>query len=198
MGVLIALLELGFAAWVLSQGAAGPLHLVLLGACAMGLAVLARRYHLRLKTWTLSRLDMTNRLIESMVGHRTRLVQERPEKRDAAEDRDLQAYLAASGPLDRAAVAAIAGLPSAWLLAGLAGLAPAFTLGAAPSATALAISLGGVLLAQRAFSGIVRAWQACRAPRWPGARSPPSRATTASRSPRRRSRVRVRRGRAPR
>ena len=155
MGVLVALLELAIAAWVLSVGAAGPLHLVLLGGFALGMAVLSRRYHVRLKAWTLSRLDMTNRLIESMVGHRTRLAQERPEKRDAAEDRDLQAYLAVSGPLDRAAVVAMSGLPSAWLLAGLAGLAPAFARADAPSATALAISLGGVLLAQRAFGSIV-------------------------------------------
>jgi ATP-binding cassette subfamily B protein len=45
--------------------------------------------------------------------------------------------------------------PSAWLLAGLAALTPAFTSGHTPGAGALAISLGGVLLAQRAFSGII-------------------------------------------
>jgi ATP-binding cassette subfamily B protein len=44
-------------------------------------------------------------------------------------------------------------VPAGWLLAGLAGLAPAFIDGAG-SSLGLAIGFGGVLLAARAFSGI--------------------------------------------
>lgn len=155
LGVLVALLELAFAGFALGAGAAGAPHLILLAVFVAALGVAAARYHRRLRDWTLTRLAMTNRLIEAMVGHRTRLAQERPERRDAGEDRELKAYLDVSRALDRTAIGLMAGLPSAWLVLALAALAPAFASARPPSATALAISLGGVLLAQRGFFGVV-------------------------------------------
>lgn len=150
----VALLELGFAAWILAQGAAPGPHLLLLALWGALTLLLAARHARRLGAWTSLRLDMTHDLVERMLGHRTRLAQERPARRDAGEDASLQAYLAASREMDAAALPAYAGAPAAWPALALAALGPAFLEGGPGLTGALAISLGGLLFAQRAFSGL--------------------------------------------
>ncbi len=153
MTVVVSVMELGFAAWILSNGAAGSAHMALLLGWTVLTVWLGWRFHRRLHAWSGQRLDMTHDLIEAMVGHRTRLAQERPDLRDARNDGTMAAYLGASRAMDGSAVLIGAGLPSGWIVAGLIGMLPAFTVGA-PTSTALAISLGGMLVAQRAFAGI--------------------------------------------
>lgn len=152
--VLVALIELAFAAWVLTLGAAPLPQLAALAAWCVLTGWLSWRYVGRLRRWTMARLDLTHELVERMVGHRTRLAQERPRRRDEHEDQALQAYLQVSREMDAAAVPAFAGAPSLWLLLALAALAPAFTAGSTVAAGTLAISLGGMLLAQRAFGSL--------------------------------------------
>jgi ATP-binding cassette, subfamily B, bacterial len=152
--VLVALMELMFAAWVLSQGAAAGPHLILLMIWTLLAGWLCWRYYGRLYGWTRGRLDMTHDLIEAMVGHRTRLAQERPGRRDAHDDTSLQNYLASSKSLDGAGILVSSILSSGWILIGLIGLLPTFTRDAAVSPTSIAITLGGMLLAQRGFGGI--------------------------------------------
>ncbi len=145
LAVLVAAVELGCAGWVLALGAGGGLLLGWLGFALW----LGRRNYQRLRQWSEARLDMTHTLVERMVGHRTRLAQERPEQRNGREDRELENYLNLAGALDRSFVP-IAGLvPGGWMLLGLAGLAPAFVAGGAP--LDLAVALGGLLLAKRAL-----------------------------------------------
>ncbi|RFO96621.1 ABC transporter ATP-binding protein [Rhodoferax lacus] len=153
MGVLVALLELGIAAAVLASGAGGHWHVLLLALWLLLSLALSWRYFQRLRRWTLMRLDMTHGLVERMVGHRTRLAQERPWRRDAQDDLALRDYLDASAAMDRAIIPAAAVMPRGWMLVGLLGLAPAFVAGNA-SAAALAVALGGMLLANRALMGI--------------------------------------------
>jgi ATP-binding cassette subfamily B protein len=153
LSILVAMIELCFAAGVLSLGAAAGPHLAVLAVWFAMTVALCSRFGRRLKVWTLSRLAMTHELIEQMVGHRTRLAQERTGRRDAQEDAALQGYLHDAQALDRAALPLQAGLASAWILVALAVLVPAFVAGSA-GAEALAISLGGILLAQRALAGI--------------------------------------------
>jgi ATP-binding cassette subfamily B protein len=62
-------------------------------------------------------------------------------------------YLDASRAMDRALVPAAAVMPRGWMLIGLLGLLPGFVSGTA-SPDALAVALGGMLLANRALSGI--------------------------------------------
>jgi len=153
MGVLVATLELGIAAVVLAGGAGGLGHvLVLLGWLLLSLA-LSWRYFRRLRHWVLLRLDLTHGLVERMVGHRTRLAQERPWRRDLQEDLAMQDYLAASQAMDRSIVPAAILLPRGWMLVGLAGLLPAFVAGNASPAS-LGVALGGMMLANRALTGI--------------------------------------------
>jgi ATP-binding cassette subfamily B protein len=146
----VALMEVALAGWVLAQGAAPAWHLALL-ALALAAAATFGGLQLRgLRGWTAQRLALSHRLIEQMSGHRTRLAQERAERRDAAEDRLLARYHASQLAADRAGLALRGGLPAGWRAAALLALVPALLGGTA--ATAVAVSLGGVLLAHRGFA----------------------------------------------
>jgi ATP-binding cassette subfamily B protein len=152
LGLLVTLVELGFAAWLLAVGAGGAPHLALLVLWLGVAGVLGWRYFVRMRAWTGQRLDMTHALVERMVGHRTCLAQEWPQRRDAQQDGSLRGYLGASRDLDRALTPFGALVPAGWLVLGLAGLVPAFVDGA--GGTGLAVSFGGVLLASRGFTGL--------------------------------------------
>lgn len=151
--VIIAVIELVFAGWILAIGAGGSMHVLLLLSWLLLTIGLSGRYLQRLRKWTLMRLDMTQELVERMVGHRTCLAQELKTRRDIHEDQTIQAYLNTSKELDYSVVPIIGGLSRGWLIVGLIGLSPAFVAGTG-SATGLAISLGGILLANRALSGV--------------------------------------------
>lgn len=151
--VLIAAVELCLAGLVLALGAGGLLHVILLLLWILGAAGASWRYYQRLRLWTHTRLDLTHELVERMVGHRTRLAQEAPEHRHTGEDRELERFLTISSEFDKTFVPLAAGLPRGWLFAGLLGLAPDILIGSA-GATGLAVGLGGVLLAYRAFGEV--------------------------------------------
>jgi ATP-binding cassette subfamily B protein len=167
MSLLRSLLALAFAAWILAQGVAPAIHLVLLGGWTLLAVALSWNFFRKLRAWTITRLDMTHELIEVMVGHRTRLAQEPPQRSNGAEDSALQTYVQISGAMDWTAVTTTLGVSSGWVIVGLIGLVPAFVGNLEVSSTAIAISLGGILFAQRAFGGIAeglaaagRAWVA--------------------------------------
>ena len=152
--VLVGLIELVLAGLVLREGAAPVLHPALLAIMAAGSAVVGLRFHRTISQWTRQRLRMTHYLVEVMTGHRTRLAQERPARRDTAEDSQLAGYLRAAQTMDRTGLGFGAGISLGWSLAALLALAPAMIGDTPPTATALAISLGGMMLAQRALGGI--------------------------------------------
>jgi ATP-binding cassette, subfamily B, bacterial len=153
MGVLVSILELGFAASILAMGAGGQLHLFLLAGWLTLTLAMSWKYTQRMRRWTLMRLDMTHDLIERMVGHRTRQVQERHERRVELEDQTIKEYLAASKSMDQA-ILPVAGLMArGWMLVGLLGLAPSLISGSG-NLTSVAIGFGGVMLANRALIGL--------------------------------------------
>lgn len=152
--VLGGLVELGFAAWVLRIGAAPVLHPVLLGMFALLTLVMSLRYHRRIAEWTARRLGLTHYLVEAMVGHRTRLAQERANRRDASEDAQLAGYLDTARKMDGTALRFGSVLGVAWSIAALLAMGPALAGTPAPGAGLLAISLGGMMLGQRALGGI--------------------------------------------
>ena len=151
--VLIALLELALAAWVLTQGAGGGWHVLLLLIWLGVGTFFGRHYYQRLKVWTRARLELTQDLVERMIGHRTRMVQQAAQHAHEAEDRELDRYLNSSQEFDRAFVPLAGGLPRGWLILGLIGLAPAFVAGNAEP-TGIAVALGGVLLAYRGLGTV--------------------------------------------
>lgn len=147
---VVALIELIAATFVLSLGAARWPHVLLLIAWA-GLAVMwGWRHFRRRRDWTATRLEMTNDLIERMVGHRTRLAQESAERWHEGEDQAVEGYLAQSALMDRAAMMQ-AVVARGWLVVALLGLGPAFV-AATVTPAALAVSLGGIMLAYRALA----------------------------------------------
>ena len=152
--VLVGLIELGFAGWVLHLGAAPLLHPALLAGFAVLTTLMGLQFHRRITAWTTRRLGLTDYLVEAMIGHRTRLAQERPQRRDGSEDALQAGYFSAARHMDRATLGFGAGLSIGWGLAALAALAPALAGRTPPGATALAISLGGMMLAQRALGEI--------------------------------------------
>ncbi len=155
---VIALMELSAAAAVLIASGAWGLTALLAAWCAV-CALICMRYLKRARRWTSLRLDMTHSLVERMVGHRTRLAQERPEQRHEDEDQELDRYLDSSIIRDRAEAALLSAIPQGWLIAGLLAMAPAF-LAAQGNVTPLAVGIGGIFLAQRAFKRLsAAAWQ---------------------------------------
>ena len=113
-----------------------------------GAAIL--QYLRRCSRWAAERLNMTDDLVERMVGHRTRLAQEPPEHWHAREDQSVDRYLAASERLDRSAPWLAAFLARGWLALGIAAIAPSYVAGTF-TIEPLAAALGAVLLAYRGF-----------------------------------------------
>lgn len=147
---VIAVLQLLLAVPILALGAGGSWMAPLLAAWAAVAAWLGRRYYRERRTWTRDRLGVTHDLVESLVGHRTRLAQQRPELWHETEDRQLADYLESSRAMDRDAARLRALVPRGWLLVAMLGLAPAFVTGGA-SIGRLAVGVGGALFAYQAF-----------------------------------------------
>ncbi|MGO9114649.1 MAG: ATP-binding cassette domain-containing protein [Thermoguttaceae bacterium] len=155
---LTASVELVLAAFVLAAGAGGWLHALLLAGALLGAAFLGLRYWRSKGRWTKDRLAMTNDLVERMIGHRTRLGQQPRQEWNEGEDQALERYLGVSRQLDQSATVMEVLVPRGWFLLGLLGLAPAFLSGGS-STTALAIGVGGVVLAYQALGNLVIGFQ---------------------------------------
>lgn len=146
-GSVMAVVDLVFAGVVLSLGAGGAAHVAALGVFAGVVVILAVVHYRRQARWTTARLALVDDLVARMVGHRTRLMQ--ATDLHGEEDRALAAYLADARRLDAMAVP-LGVMGRAWLAVGIAALAPAFVAGA--SSAAVAVSVGGVLLAGGALA----------------------------------------------
>ena len=129
-----------------SQGVA----LVLLLLTLLVTCVIGRVYFTRRRQWTDARRQMTEDLVERMVGHRTRLAQESGSRWHEGEDELLSQYVVLSRRLDRIDLTLMA-VPRGWLIIGMLALAPSFV-AAQMSPGLLAAGLGGVLLAFGALS----------------------------------------------
>lgn len=145
---IFSLIELGLASAVLWAGA-GALAMPLLLGWAVVVVYLAWNYFGHRKAWTNERFGMTRHLLECMVGHRTRLVQQPEEDRHKQEDESLDRYIARGDAMDRSALWLTAIVPRGWLVLALVALTPALVAGASPAR--IAISIGGILLAYRAL-----------------------------------------------
>jgi ATP-binding cassette subfamily B protein len=147
---LIGFVELLATLWVLGQGAGGAWHaLLLLGWIALAVVLVLRSlddYERRMEV----RLSMTHDIVEQMVGYRTRLAQQPPEQWHEGEDQLVDRHLERMKRTDRTGVLLTVLLPRGWLVLGTLGLVPAFAR-AGVSPAALAVSVGGVLLAYTAF-----------------------------------------------
>lgn len=150
---VLSLVDLILAAIILGLGAGGWLHVGALAAWTLVAFALTWRHYAAQRRWSLSRIDITHDLLERMLGHRTRLAQLPLERWHDEEDRRLSEYCETSRAMDRRTMHMAAILRDGWLVVSLLMLLPAFASGTAP-ASALAISVGGILLALRAFDEV--------------------------------------------
>jgi ATP-binding cassette subfamily B protein len=151
---MTAVVELTLACFILAIGAGGWVHVALLIGTAVLTAWLGHRSYQHRRQWTAERLDMTNDLVERMVGHRTRLAQEPRAHWNAGEDQSLEHYFGTTRNLDRTLTVLQVLVPRGWFLVGLLGLAATFVNGN-HSTTALAVAVGGIILAFRSLRNLV-------------------------------------------
>jgi ATP-binding cassette subfamily B protein len=150
--VLLALTELAAAVWVFSVGGSGLSAGLLFGWLAVVVAV-AWQYYRQLRSWSRQRVDLTNDLVERMVGHRTRLAQMPRARWHEGEDQAIEHYFELSRGVDGWKLRVMALVPHGWMLLGVLGMAPALIDGSA-TPSRIAASLGGVWLGHLAFSKI--------------------------------------------
>jgi ATP-binding cassette, subfamily B, bacterial len=150
---VLALIDIVIAAGVLKMGAGGWPHALLLIGWIFIAGFIGWTYWKKRRAWTVHRRDMTHDLVEKMVGHRTRLAQEKHDQWHQDEDKSLKRYAEISGQMDNGGVLVLALVPAGWALLGLVGLAPGFVSGRSSPAE-LAIGLGGVLLAGGALGKV--------------------------------------------
>lgn len=146
---LLAVVEVVVTIWVLCHGAGGLWHGALFGFWLCVVTAVFGCYVLAIDRLVALRLALTHDLTERMVGHRTRLVQEIPEKRHEGEDQLLDEYVNASKRVDVVGVY-VGQTALSWRIIGLAALASIYTTGQT-TVGALAVSLGGVILGSRAL-----------------------------------------------
>jgi ATP-binding cassette subfamily B protein len=155
---LLSFIELFLAIVILANGAGGMVHaLFLLIWVAITLVILFRYYRIA-REWTVAHREMTNELVENMVGHRTRLAQEDPKRWHEVEDQSLDRYLKLSENMDRIGMQLNAVTVRGWLLVGIVGLIFPFIANKA-TPQQLAISLGGILYAMQALGKLVGGFQ---------------------------------------
>lgn len=147
---ILAIFELLVAAGVLALGAAPLLCLSLF--LGWGTIVIATTllYARRRGAWMRARNSLTEKLIEKMNGHRTRIAQQPAALWHTAEDAELFAYSRVARRMDTLHAALTAVTPRGWLAVGMTAVGVEFARGSA-SAESIAIATGGVLLGYQAF-----------------------------------------------
>jgi ATP-binding cassette subfamily B protein len=147
---LFAFIELTIAIAILSFAAASPTAALVLTAWIAGAGFATWRYVRYRRSWTRERLQLTHQLLESIVGHRTRAIQQVPDRMHAGEDEMLERYLETAARMDRVSAWLTAVMPRGWLLAGLCVLALDIVPGGATTA-AVTMTVVGLLLGYRAL-----------------------------------------------
>ncbi len=150
---LLCGIELVTAAFVLAMGVAPGLHLPLLLLWTAAAVIVTGRYFGAYRIMTRVRVAMTHRLVEHLIGRRTRLVQEDPENFHDEEDLALRAHLDRSRNLDRWIPRLGVLMPRGWLFLALATLGPSL-IDPELSVEKLAVSLGGIFLALRGLESL--------------------------------------------
>lgn len=125
------------------------------GALALGLWILltmgiAYGYYRVRGGWTESRFRLGSDLLEKMLGHRTRLVQQPKALRHRGEDEALADYHTHSWTMDGWNALLFGVVPFGWLALGVLTLLPVWFQGGS-AMSRLAVGLGGVLLGFRAL-----------------------------------------------
>jgi ATP-binding cassette, subfamily B, bacterial len=155
---LLSFIELGLAVYVFTHGAMGSFLIILLLAWLLIILLMLWNNYIKARDWAQTYREMTNELVENLVGHRTRLAQEDPSHWHDREDQLLNRYLKLSEDLDRAGQQLQSLSGRGWLILGLTTVGLGFVSGSV-AIQALAISLGGVLFAFQGLNRLVNGAQ---------------------------------------
>ncbi len=150
VSIVTALVMILFNSVILALGAGGLWHTAILLGWLSVTVFVSWRYFQVGQEWIEVYRNMTNDLVERMVGHRTRLVQEEPEQWHVEEDKILAYYLELSVKLDRIGVLLESFIDRGWMIVSLIGIAVPFITGSA-SPEKLTLSVGGILFVFQAL-----------------------------------------------
>jgi ATP-binding cassette subfamily B protein len=150
---LLSVVELSIACVVLLWGAAPALQIPLLVGW-VGCISWCAAQNTRLRTsWAATRVALTEQLVEHMMAHRTRAVQQPPDAWHAAEDSLLDRYVDQSRALDRSTGWLESATPRGYMVTALMALAPSFVSGGA-SVIEQAVTLGVILYVGRSLRSL--------------------------------------------
>ena len=153
LSAVLSIFQILLAGWILAHGAGGLLHASVLFFWLLITLFLGWRMFTQSFQWVNTYREMTNDLVERMVGHRTRLAQENTSHWHDEEDPQLNRYISQTIQQSQVGLQ-MAFIPRGWTLIGLGGLALPMIV-APQAAQILAVSLGGVILASQAFQTLV-------------------------------------------
>ncbi|MCB0166263.1 MAG: ABC transporter ATP-binding protein [Anaerolineae bacterium] len=149
--LITQLVQLVLIGIVLSFGVGGwGYSLLLLGWISLA-TFMSWRYLQVGKGWIHHYRQMSQDLVDRMVGHRTRIVQENAASWHDDEDQSLERYLQLSTSVDRLETLLLAFIPRGWSVVSVGLLAYLFIIDT-PSPVILAISIGCILFAFEAFT----------------------------------------------
>jgi ATP-binding cassette, subfamily B, bacterial len=151
----IAVFELFLAAFLMHVSEFPTLQWLLLGGWVTFALAAFARYHALRREWAQLQLGLTHDLIERMVGHRTRIAQERAEEWHRGEDEGLARYLESSRKVDQWQVLLTTGLARGYILAALTLLGWFFVAGGA-TPVMLSFCLVAALAARGALTHLLQ------------------------------------------
>ncbi len=134
---------------LLLLGVAPAWHLGALAVTSTATAYCFVRYYRERRQWTVRRLGLSYAVIEQVAGHRTRVAQDTIAEDVERNDVALARYHDAAARMDTWNEI-LRALPRIWFLLGILSLIPALIVDT-PDIARIAISLGGIILAARAF-----------------------------------------------
>ena len=153
LGAILALLQAGMAFALLRIAA--PLWVLpaLLLGWLLVIGGLMGVYLYRQRAWVAIYRSMSSGLVERMVGHRTRLLQEPRAQWHEAEDTILARYTTRSLKLDQVKSWLTGSVTRGWMVLALSGLTLTFSLAPVDKVN-LPVALAGILLALQALTSI--------------------------------------------
>lgn len=116
------------------------------------------RYYRQSGEWYNRYREMTNHMVENMIGHRTRLVQQNPAQWHGQENSNLAAYIAQSQQLDNTGVILNAVVQKGWLPFGLIVAAQIY-LKNPGDLDEILITVGCILMIDRALAHLIQGSQ---------------------------------------
>ena len=151
--IFMGLVQLVVTVPYLASGAGSWFQVLLLCVWLVVSMFMGRHYFSARFSWTQIRLNLTNDLVEQLIGYRTRLAQQPRAEWHREEEQLLADYERFSAVMDRRNAWLKAALPYGWTLAGLLALLLSL-ITSSTSVTEFAVAISGIVFASFSFQQI--------------------------------------------